>query len=355
MSSPVPGMTVPPARRPWRGRTSAGVPGDLGAAGDAAAGDGGCTSVGRSSAAAGGRRALGSARRGGALAAGPRRAAAGPARRVAHRFGPVVAGPLARAARGRRDRGATGTSVDRRGSASGGRDRPLAGVRGAVRRRGSASGGWQGPFGGVARVGTGRVGGGRGGPLAGVGGVGGGAVRRRAGGSGRSPVFVGAVGGRRVNRAPRWVAASGPLAGLRGRRRPPSRGCLRLRVVRGRGAARAVACSRPGGRRSGGSARRRCRSADRRPQAQACGRPDGSAAGVPAPPPVRRRARARPGGRAVRRQAGAACSRCRCCGVGRVACRTSLGECGRGPQASPPTSLPSRGRAGGTVTGRSHR
>ena len=36
-------------------------------------------------------------------------------------------------------------------------------------------------------------------------------------------------------------------------------------------------------------------------------------------------------------------------------CRRCQGECGRGrPQASPPTSSPSRGRAGCTVTGRSH-
>ena len=93
----------------------------------------------------------------------------------------------------------------------------------------------QGPFGGVHDVGYrgGSAPGGWDGPLAGVGGVGrwswcgvgpaGGAARRCS--WRRWGARVGARSG-----------GSGALAGLRGRRRPPSRGAC-LRVVRGRGAA----------------------------------------------------------------------------------------------------------------------
>jgi hypothetical protein len=206
---------------------------------------------------------------------------------------------------------------------------------------------------------------------------------------GRSSVRAG-VGGRRLVRVPgrrsgRACGPGWPLVRVRGRARRSGPAWARGRRwhrVRCRGRVR-----RPGGgcarwarrtrARGAGSARRRCRSADRRTRARAGVRPPsalGPAACGPAPSQVHRRARARPGGRAVQ-SVGAACRRCRYCappaparGGGRrgqqavpgcgadlMVFRTSHGECGRGrPRASPPTASPSRGRAPSAVTGRSH-
>jgi hypothetical protein len=126
-------------------------------------------------------------------------------------------------ASGRRQRALAG--VRRRGSAPDRGDRPFAGV-GGVGGGGSASGGRQRALACVRRVGTASDR--REGPLAGVRGVGG-RCRSASDGWERAFAGVGDVGRRGSSR---W---KGSFAGLRGRPRPG--GACALRVVRGGGAA----------------------------------------------------------------------------------------------------------------------